>query len=85
LCVGYRRDHDEVFLKKISQAGTFGGYYNFIDDKQPRENLNQQMDKIMRQCYDLAKDDTVKRFEMNVKNKMFPKAKMKCLASIKKI
>jgi hypothetical protein len=36
LCVGYRRDHDEVFLKKLSEAGTFGGYYNYIDDKQPK-------------------------------------------------
>jgi hypothetical protein len=47
--------------------------------------VNQQIDKIMRQCYELAKDDTVRRFEMIVKSKMFPDTKMKCLATIKKI
>jgi hypothetical protein len=72
-------------MKKISESGTFGGYYNYIDDKQPKEKVNQLIDKTMRQCYDLAKDDTVRRFEIIVKNKMFPDAKVKCLATIKKL
>jgi hypothetical protein len=39
----------------------------------------------MKRSYNLAKVDEVRRFEMKIRNKMFPEAKVRCLATIKKI